>query len=525
MKKILALSLFASALLFHGCGGGGGGGGSSSSSTTMVTKTLVDSQISGVSYSCGSSNSITSEQGEFTCPLDSTVSFKIGGITLGSLSITSSSPSIITPSLIFGQENSETPNANVIKFLRFVQSLDEDNDPLNGIKITSSIRDNLKDEKNLTNLDSSELENLVKTATKNPSKTLRSEVDAINHYSSTLTNVIKAEPLFNTQWALAKNDDYYSRNSINNNAHIQAVSDSYNTLYIYKGRGVKIAVIDDGIDENHEDLKTSIVEKYSTENNDENVAHNSGERHGTAVTGIIAANKNNLGILGIAPEAQIMFIKLQDGLIDASEFVEAFQKAQDWGADIINCSWGTGNVSNLLKAKIEDLADNGRAGKGTVIVFASGNGGLDQIGDDMGNDEGNIEKVLSVGATGKSNDKTAYSNFGTNLDILAPGGEFLGITTTNPAPSSEKYALPDSANSFEGTSAAAPIMSAVVALMLEKNPNLTRVQIENYIKDNADKIGSVSYTDTSGSGKDNWHSQYAHGKVNVKKILDAIPSL
>lgn len=524
MKKILALSLFTSALLFHGCGGGGGGGTSSSpSSTSMVTKVLVDSQISGVSYSCGNTNSITSKQGEFTCPLNETVEFKIGGITLGRLSITSSSPSIITPSILVGTSSSDTSSENVIKFLRFVQSLDKNNNPSDGIEIEESVRNNLKNEKRpLSDIDSSDLSSLITKA--DSSKTLIEEKDAKKHYEDTLNNLNKPEPLFDSQWALAKNDTYYSLYSINNNAHIHAVSDSYNALNIYKGRGVKIAVIDDGIDENHEDLKDSIVKKYSTENNDEKVAHYSFEGHGTRVTGIIAARKNNLGILGLAPESQIMIIKLQSGNISDSEYFEAFQKAQEWGADIINCSWGTRNVSSLVKAKIEDLADNGRAGKGTVIVFASGN-----FNRDMGNDESNIEKVLSVGASGSKNDRTSYSNFGKNLDILAPGGDaFAGITTLYPYDSSNpsfKYILPSSVNyKFVGTSASAPIMSGVVALMLEKNPNLTRAQIENYIKDNADKIGSASYTDISGSGKNNWNSHYGHGKVNVKKILDAIPS-
>ena len=323
---------------------------------------------------------------------------------------------------------------------------------------------------------------------------------------------ISQEPFFYQQWYLDKNDTFYNQNSIDKDANIHPAS----LLQTYGGRGIKIAVIDDGLDVNHEDLVGAIIRTYNIANGSTNVAHtNFKDNHGTAVTGIIGARVNKKGIVGIANKAQIIFIKYKESMSD-SETVELFNKAEEFGADIINNSWGTGDVSQVVKDKIVDLAKNGRGGKGTIIVFAVGNDNKD-----MANDESAIPEVISVGATDSTNLRAFYSNYGVNLDVVAPGGYYFGITTLDDmgnrgdAILNENYILYNDPNEFAGTSASAPIVSGIVALMLEKNPNLTRSEVENILKNSADKIGNVPYS----SGRNNY---YGYGKVNLEKIMNSI---
>ena len=196
-----------------------------------------------------------------------------------------------------------------------------------------------------------------------------------------------------------------------------------------------------------------------------------------------------------------------------SETIELFNKAQEFGADIINCSWGTYNVSQSVKEKIVDLATNGRNGKGIIIVFAVGNDNRN-----MGNDESAIPEVIAVGSTNKDNLRTWYSNYGKNLDVMAPGGYEMGITTLDPMGNNgiasiiDNYLLYNDSNSFIGTSASAPIVSGIIALMLEKNPNLTRIDIENILKNNSDKIGNLQY-------ENDRNNYYGYGKINLTKIM------
>lgn len=325
-----------------------------------------------------------------------------------------------------------------------------------------------------------------------------------------LDTVLVHEPYYTQQWYLDYNETIYTQNSINENAHTNV----QNTLRSYSGKGVKIAIIDDGLDTTHEDLEGAIVASYDVVTKTTNVSHtNQNGYHGTAVTGIIAARVNSKGIQGIASSADIIFLKHKEGMSD-SETIELFNKAEEFGADIINCSWGTYDVSQSVKEKIQDLAVNGRDGKGTIIVFATGND--DQ---NMGNDESSIPEVIAVGATDKDNLRAWYSNYGENLDVVAPGGYSIGITTLDPMGSNglasidQNYLLYDDSNSFIGTSAAAPIVSGAIALLLEKNPNLTRVEVENILKNSSDKIGNISY-------EEGRNDHYGYGKINLSNMIN-----
>jgi subtilisin family serine protease len=321
-----------------------------------------------------------------------------------------------------------------------------------------------------------------------------------------------SEPLYFQQWYLDKNTTFYTQNNIDAQASINAGE----VLKTYSANGVKIAIIDDGVDITHEDLVNSFIATYDITTSSTDVTHsNSNDFHGTSVSGIIGARINSKGIAGIANKAQLIFLKDSETMTD-SETIELFNKAQEFGADIINCSWGTYDVSDAVKSKIVDLATNGRDGKGIIIVFASGNDDTD-----MGNDESAIPEVIGVSATNKYNERAYYSNYGSELDIVAPGGEYIGITTLDAsgdkgmAYSDEDYFLYNDSNFFAGTSASAPIVSGVIGLMLEKKPDLTRLEIMQILKDSSDKIGSIGYV----NGRNDY---YGYGKINVAKIMDMI---
>ncbi len=506
--------LLISILILVGCGGGD----SSSSlllntkSTENITAVFIDSAISGVEYKCLNKTGFTDKYGKFTCPKDSSVEFFIGGIDLGSAMVTDEI-NYLSPAELYGLESSNISDNRLINFIRFIQSLDSDNDPSNGIEVNQKLRDSFMG-LNLDLSDNSLTEEEIEEVLNTVSINIISKNDALQHYVETLTNTLDIkladEPYFYQQWYLAYNDDFYSENNIDKNAHISANG----LLHKYTGKGIKIAIIDNGLDTTHEELEGAISDTYSIFSNSNNVTHtNEYDYHGTSVTGIIAARYNGIGIQGIASNSQVYFLKFEDDFTD-SDIYELFKKAEEFGADIINCSWGTYNVSPIVEEKIKDLATNGRDGKGTIIVFASGNDNKD-----MGNDESNIQEVISVGATDKDNLRAWYSNYGKNLDIVAPAGDTLGITTIDPTGNNgqstidKNYNLANDNKAFSGTSAAAPIVTGAIALILEKNPNLTRSEIEEILKNNADKLGSIAYE----NGRNDF---YGYGKINLKKIFE-----
>jgi len=305
-----------------------------------------------------------------------------------------------------------------------------------------------------------------------------------------------------------------------------------------KGKGVKVAVIDTGFDLGHPDINYAgtgydvIDDKASAE-----APSNSSENHATSVAGIIAAKDNQSGTLGVAPEAQIVPIRLltSDNRVSVSQIIAAHYKAVELGAQIINNSWGSfdpnlveGSKLNLTEAEEElynYLATTANNGKGVLVIFASGNSGKSNFDNSP---EARFETNLAVGATDINNTKTSYSVYGSELDLVAPGGDSaFPITTTDRRDRKIQigsklrryvlgYSKGDYATNFKGTSAAAPVVAGVAALVLAANPDLTSNQLKEILYTSARKDLNPTYQ-FDASGKNN---EIGHGIVDAELAVE-----
>jgi kexin len=272
-----------------------------------------------------------------------------------------------------------------------------------------------------------------------------------------------------------------------------------------KGAGVRIAVVDDGLEIAHEDLATNVAANdqnynYVTGSNDPtNLTSDTTSGHGTAVAGIIAARDlNGLGVRGVAPRATLVGYNLLQSSISSNEADAMSRNAAS--VSVSSNSWGaadgTGALdasSSLWRTAVTTGLTSGRGGKGTVYMWAAGNGGTVDAsycpyGCDNSNYDGraNYRGVMAVAAVNDQGTKSTYSEFGANLWISAPGGEFCSthtITTTdrtgnvgeNPPASGTNYDYTSTTNytrCMNGTSSATPGVAGVVALMLAANPSL-----------------------------------------------------
>lgn len=302
------------------------------------------------------------------------------------------------------------------------------------------------------------------------------------------------------------------------------------------GNGVVVAVIDSGVQTSHPDLAANIdlTRQFDPLEGDTNAnpnLANPANAHGTAVAGLIGAIANNgIGGTGVAPGVTLVPIRLIDAGQTNQAFVDAFRYTINNGIDITNNSWGPTAVRGLAGPTAEQLLairDSivfGRDGKGVIHVFSSGNDagpafneGFTSIGGfSSAGYNGWINTRYTIAVTGVDHDGfygnadgtvTAYPEAGANIFVAAPTGSNAGdvitnelgvgsgLTTTdtlgntgfNAGPDAngqetldpflpldrDFLANPDYTSRFNGTSASAPLVSGVVALMLDANPDLT----------------------------------------------------
>lgn len=277
---------------------------------------------------------------------------------------------------------------------------------------------------------------------------------------------------------------------------------------------ITVAVIDDGM-EDHEDFNNSSGQSrytagFSPANNGNGNAI-SGSAHGVACAGSITASHNNIGVRGLAPLANIISVNIFVGGESTQDIADGFVWAKNQGADVMSNSWGysscTANFSNINNA-MADADANGRGGLGSVVIFASGNDYNSCVSYPAKN-----SNVIAVGAFANTGVRSAYSNYGPTLDIVAPsnnvGGPGAGVRTTDRTGNAGYGSGPYTPN-FGGTSSACPVVAGVATLVLGYNPNLTSAQVKDILYSTAIDMGS--------SGFDN---EYGNGRVNAFGALQA----
>ena len=289
-----------------------------------------------------------------------------------------------------------------------------------------------------------------------------------------------------------------------------------------KGEGVTIAIVDSGVQLNHEDLRENVGAGLSHDYHSLSIfVANSGEPHGTGVAGIAAARDNSWGVRGVAPRATIYSLNLTnaDSFLSSDMIDVLTREAAVTG--VSNNSWALGGTGTPLDPGIawemaaEQGATTGFGGKGIVYVHSGGN--FHREGDNANlNGLANFHTSVAVCAIGYNGRRSAYSERGASLWVCAPstGSSRAGITTT--------YTGNFYTRVFGGTSAAAPTVSGVVALIRAANPALTARDVKLILAGSARKNDSgssgwaqagVKYGSTST--RYNYSHDYGFGAVDA----------
>jgi len=321
-----------------------------------------------------------------------------------------------------------------------------------------------------------------------------------------------------------------------------------------RGANVTIGIVDDGLQWSHPDLSANMRNElnwdWNGKDSDPSPNLEAGDDHGTACAGVAAARGNNrIGVSGVAPEASLVGLRLTADINTDLDEAEAMAWKKDQ-IEIKSNSWGPSDRGFILKAPdnltlaaLKYAADFGRSGRGTIIIFAGGNGRAPELDDDgefvidddglpamLGNDNSNYDGyansiyTIAVAAMDSNGLQSSYSESGANLIVSAPsdGGPLGVMTTDNKGRHGYNYGIDvpldvqfglippvddfkgagDVTKNFSGTSAACPVVSGVVALMLEKNPDLGWRDVQEILIRSAKKIddqfpsGTVNNTAT-----------------------------
>lgn len=346
----------------------------------------------------------------------------------------------------------------------------------------------------------------------------------------------KKDPYLENQWHFQNNGQAGIEG---NDAKIVEAWEYLEKLNIKPGFGVKVGIIDDAFDLHHLDLEGKFLKGLDvTDGSDYPYIHGN-EPHGTCVAGIVAAVKDNgIGVAGACPHCRIVPVRASDKLGEIENMVSAFNYLLDRGVHVISNSWGPSDNSGPAEmpeviAEIVNFARfEERGGKGVTVIFASGNGNESISAPETFDGFAANPDVIAAGAVNAKGVRAPYSDFGEDLDIVAPSSDidagFVwdpfavdlvsdGIWTTD-ARWFYGYSQTDYTSTFGGTSSAAPLVAAVAGLLISANPELTRDELYEIIINSADKVSPVD----AQYDEDGFSIYYGYGRINALAALEML---
>ena len=326
---------------------------------------------------------------------------------------------------------------------------------------------------------------------------------------------------------VAPNDTFYPNQWYLNNTGQQGtpgVDISAETAWSIQtgGANVTIAILDEGVDVDHEDLAPNMVaghDSVSIQASPEGIPGNcdTNDSHGTGCAGIAAARgNNNLGVAGVAWNAQIQPVRMGFGnhWTQNDWIIDSLTWAVDNGADILSNSWGGGAPSTAESNTMDYALQTGRGGLGCLLVFASGN---ESAGVSF---PAAYAQTIAVGATSPCDEIKSItscdgenfwgSNTGPQQTVVAPG--VLMATTDIAGPGGMVNG--DYTGGFNGTSSATPVVAGALAVILSHDPALTAAQAQEILQSGADDQVGPAGQDPGG-----FDNNFGHGRVNLSNML------
>jgi subtilisin family serine protease len=283
---------------------------------------------------------------------------------------------------------------------------------------------------------------------------------------------------------------------------------------------VRIAILDEGVDTRHPDLRHAIVAGFDSADGDEFQEPNAWDGHGTACAGLAAAMPSiPEGMRGIGGGCGIMAVRIAYSSEPGGPWVttnSGIAKSVDWswknGADVLSNSWGGGAPSNAIVSAFTRARRHGRGGKGCVLVAAAGNNAGPV------SFPASLDGIIAVSATNEFDEfKTKSSrdgenwgsNFGPEICLGAPG---VHNFTTDITGASGYNGGGNYYDRFNGTSSATPLVAGACALLISAKPDAHEREIRDALEQSADKVGNKAYV----NGR---NDQLGYGRLNVLRAL------
>lgn len=264
------------------------------------------------------------------------------------------------------------------------------------------------------------------------------------------------------------------------------------------GAGVVVAVLDTGIFATHQEFAGTDKVLAGPDFGDNDADPSDTDGHGTQVAGIIAANADGVGCVGIAPGATLLPVKVFDSSGGATvlNLVRGIHYAAVYGAKVINLSMGSSNVFQYLPSPEPpvDIFTNAVADAvalGATVVSAAGNDASD-----LPNWPRAPSGGIAVGATKPDDRLAAFTNIGPDISVTAPGWKVYAPYWYSGAPA-------DGYTFMNGTSASCAVVSGAAALILEQNPDFTPAEVKERLESTADDLGPTGFDPFYGNGRIN----------------------